>query len=228
MLNIPKNQILLLLKELRLLEQLPEGISENISANKTIIEQRNYPIIKHIPTIFVTTGCIIWPCNTEQYSLVSHSSPSQPLEQKHLNESTSSIHVPPFLQGFPRQSLISETESQQLLLKAVFTYSEEWSTLVPLGKAAQSYYCICACKRKAQTSAFKPGRGFWLYCLSCSKLSSTRALHLPGKNIQGFKNTQTSNTSPGPLFVFSFWRALWLVRLCIKVVATETFTLKLD
>lgn len=33
--TIPKNQILLLLKELRLLEQLPEVISENTSANKT-------------------------------------------------------------------------------------------------------------------------------------------------------------------------------------------------
>lgn len=79
-----------------------------------IIEQRGHPIIKHIPSISYYKSCIIWPCNTEQYSLVSHSSPSQPLEQKHLNESTSSIHVPPFLQGFPRQSLISTTKSQQL------------------------------------------------------------------------------------------------------------------
>lgn len=128
---------------------------------------------------------------------MSHSSPSQPLEQKHLNESTSSIHVPPFLQGFPRQSLISTMKSQQLLLKAVFTYSEEWSTFVSLGKAAQSYYCICPCKRKAQTSVFKSVSG----CTVSHIASPTRALHLPGKNIWGFKNTQTSNTSSSPFFV---------------------------
>lgn len=159
--TIPKNRILLLLKEPRLLEQLPEVISENTSVNKTQLQDRETtPLLSTYQPPLLQQGWIIWPCNTEQYSLVSHSSPSQPLEQKHLNESTSSIHVPPFLQGFPRQSLISATKSQQLLLKAVFTYSEEWSTFVPLGKAAQSYYCTCTCKRKAQTSVFKPGRVF--------------------------------------------------------------------
>lgn len=40
-------------------------------------------------------------------SLVSQSSPSQPLGQKQRNESTPSMHVPPFRHGWPRQSSMS-------------------------------------------------------------------------------------------------------------------------
>lgn len=55
---------------------------------------------------------------------------------------------------------------------------------------------ICPCKRKAQTSVFKSVSG----CTVSHVASQTRALCLPGKNIQGFKNTQTSNTSSSPFF----------------------------
>lgn len=43
----------------------------------------------------------------EAHSLVSHSSPSQPLGQKQRKASTSSIHVPPLRHGWPRQSSMS-------------------------------------------------------------------------------------------------------------------------
>lgn len=41
---------------------------------------------------------------------MSQNSPPQPFGQKHLNESISSVQVPPFLQGFPRQSFMSKKE----------------------------------------------------------------------------------------------------------------------
>lgn len=55
---------------------------------------------------------------------------------------------------------------------------------------------ICPCKRKAQTSVFKSVSG----CTVSHVANQTRALRLPGKNIQGFKNTQTSNTNSSSFF----------------------------
>lgn len=43
----------------------------------------------------------------EAHSLVSQSSPSQPLGQKQRKAATSSMHVPPLRQGWPRQSSMS-------------------------------------------------------------------------------------------------------------------------
>lgn len=42
-----------------------------------------------------------------QHSLMSQSSPSQPLGQKQRKVSTSSMHVPPLRHGWPRQSSMS-------------------------------------------------------------------------------------------------------------------------
>lgn len=44
------------------------------------------------------------------HSLMSQSSPSQPLGQKQRKESTSSMHVPPLRQGWPIQSSMSVGE----------------------------------------------------------------------------------------------------------------------
>lgn len=122
---------------------------------------------------------------------MSHNSPSQPLEQKHLNESTSSMHVPPFLQGFPRQSLMSMTKSQQLLLKTFFIHKSKLGWVIARHFLRKTRYSpFLHAQEQLIASVFKPGKNSTCV-LSLTCIKTNRSIKFPlEKNIQKYLSSR--------------------------------------
>lgn len=101
------------------------------------------------------------------------------------------MHVPPFLQGFPRQSLMSMTKSQQLLLKTFFIHKSKLGWVIARHFLRKTRYSpFLHAQEQLIASVFKPGKNSTCV-LSLTCIKTNRSIKFPlEKNIQKYLSSR--------------------------------------